>query len=129
MKNINITIAIRRLILAAAFGLTATAVQAGPGLQHWKTLGSVSQFKALPAGSTVAFACNTCKTISEMEIKSMEAAMDLCKEGGHVTCPSCKQVAKIVLKQSRNEAPTHSEISYVNDKGEACAFIAHVEKK
>lgn len=124
----NITIAIRRLILTAAIGLSATAVHAGSGLQHWKTLGSESQFKALKAGSTVAYVCNTCKTISEMEIKSAGSAMDLCKDGGHVTCPSCKQVTKIVLKQSRNEAPTHSEVSYVNDKGEACAFIAHVEK-
>ena len=127
MKNITNTL--RLLILTAAFGMAASVAQAGPGIQHWKTLGNESDFKNLKAGSAVAYVCNTCKTISEMEIKSTEKAMELCKEGGHVNCPSCKQVTKVVVKRARNDAPTHTEISYVNDKGEACAFIAHAEKK
>jgi phage FluMu protein Com len=125
----NITNALRLLILTASMAMSASVAQAGPGIQQWKTLGNESDFNNLKAGSAVAYVCNTCKTISEMEIKSTESAMELCKEGGHVSCPSCKQVTKVVVKRARNDAPTHKEISYVNDKGEACAFIAHVEKK
>ncbi len=126
MKTIANTL--RLLIATAAIGMSASLAHAGAGSQHWKTLGSEAQFKDLKAGSSVAFVCTTCKTISEMPITSAETAMGLCKEGGHVSCPSCRQVTKIVVKRARNDAPTHTEISYVNDKGEACAFIAHAGK-
>jgi len=122
MKKLSNTL--RILIAAATIGIFSSSAHAGPGIQAWKTLASESQFKELKAGSTVAYVCSTCKSISEMAIKSQDLAMELCKEGGHASCPSCKQVTKVVTKRARNDAPTHTEISYVNDKGEACAFIA-----
>ncbi len=126
MKTITATL--RLLIATAAIGMSSSIALAGPGVQQWKTLNSEAQFKELAAGSSVAYVCNTCKTISEMPVKSADEAMALCKEGGHVTCPSCKQVTKVVVKTSRNQAPTHKEITYENDKGEACAFIAVAAK-
>lgn len=126
MKTLTNTL--RILIATAAVGIFTSFAHAGPGVQQWKTLGSEAQFKDLKEGSTVAYVCNTCKSISEMPIKSHEHAMELCKEGGSVACPSCKQVTKVVVKRARNDAPTHTEISYVNDKGEACAFIAAPQK-
>ncbi len=126
MKTITTTL--RLLIATAAIGMFTSVAFAGPGPQHWKALTSESQFKELAAGSSVMYSCNTCKSISEMPIKSADHAMELCKEGGHVSCPSCKQVTKIVVKTSRNQPPTHKEISYENDKGEPCAFIAVAAK-
>lgn len=127
MKIIITTL--RLLIATAVIGMSASAAYAGPGLQHWKTLNSEAQFKELAAGSSVMHVCNTCKTISEMPIKSADHAMELCTEGGKVACPSCKQVTKVVVKTSRNQAPTHKEIRWENDKGEACVFIAVAGKK
>ena len=50
--------------------------------------------------------------------------MELCREGAKVACPSCKMETKIVMKRQRNDPPTHSEVTYVNEKGEECMFIA-----
>ncbi|MEO5714802.1 MAG: hypothetical protein ABIT37_15080 [Luteolibacter sp.] len=121
MKTISTNI--RVLFATIAFGALSSFAYAGPGVQHWKTLGNESQFKELKPGMTAAFVCSKCKTISEMPIKSEEQAMTLCKEGGSVVCPSCKMVTKVVIKRERNQAPTHTEVSYVNDKGEDCAFM------
>ncbi len=122
MKTISNTI--RALFTTIAFGALASFAYAGAGVQHWQTLGKESQFKELKPGMTAAFVCSKCKTISEMPIKSAEQAMSLCKEGGSVECPSCKMVTKVVIKRERNQAPTHTEVNYVNDKGEDCAFMA-----
>lgn len=126
MKTLSNTL--RSLIATAAVGIFTSFAYAGPGIQQWKTLGTETQFNELKEGSTVAYACNTCKSISGMTVKSPAHAMELCKEGGSVACPSCKQVTKVVRKRAREDAPTHTEISYVNDKGEACAFIAAPRK-
>ncbi|MEO8617477.1 MAG: hypothetical protein ABI600_20265 [Luteolibacter sp.] len=127
MKTISNTI--RVLSAAIAFGAFASIASAGPGPQHWGSLGKESQFKELKPGMSIGFVCNTCKSVSEVPIKSEEQAMTMCKEGGSVTCPSCKQVSKVVVKRSRNDAPTHTEVSYVNDKGQDCAFMVTMPKK
>ena len=80
----------------------------------------------MKAGEKVAYVCNACKSVSELALKSPEHAMELCKEGAIVICPSCTKKAKIVMKRQRNDPPTHSELVYVNEKGEECAFVAKV---
>jgi hypothetical protein len=30
----------------------------------------------------------------------------------------------VVVKRERNAPPTHTEVTYVNDKGKECAFVA-----
>lgn len=118
--------ALRLLFATAAVGLFATFAHAGPGPQYWQTLHSPSQFSQLKSGDKVAFVCNQCKTVSEITIKSAADAMALCQEGAAVTCPSCKMTTKVTLKTKRNDPPTKSEVTYVNDKGEECAFVAKV---
>lgn len=127
MKNISTTI--RALCTMIAFGVFASLASAGPGPQHWESLGKHSQFKELKPGMSIGFVCNTCKSVTEVPIKSEEQAMAMCHEGSSVTCPSCKKVSKVVLKHARNDAPTHTEVSYVNDKGEDCAFMVVMPKK
>jgi len=112
------------LLTAAAFGALATLAQAGPGVGYWKHVGKQSQFEQLKPGAKIAFVCNECRTVTEVPITSKEQAMAYCKEGATVTCPSCKMATKVVVKRERNGAPTHTEVTYVSDKGKECAFIA-----
>jgi len=118
---------IRLLLTAAAFGAFASFAQAGPGVGYWKNLGQTAQFEKLKPGAKVAYVCNECKSVSEIPVASKEQAMGYCKEGATVTCPACKKTSKVVIKRERNAAPTHTEVTYVNDKGKECAFIAAKE--
>ena len=126
MKNSLIT-QIRKCgaasLLGLALGATSTTF-AGPGPQQWQTLRGPQEFKQLKAGENVAFVCQQCKTVSEMAVTSEQQAMNPCKEGESVTCPSCTKKTKIVMKRQRNDPATRSEVSYVNEKGEECAFMA-----
>ncbi len=120
---------VRFLIATAFLGAFASLGYAGPGPQYFETQTKEAQFKTLKAGEKLAYICNVCKTVSEMPVASHEHAMELCKEGATVTCPSCKKTSKVVRKEKRNDAPTHTEVIYVNEKGEECAFIAKVIDK
>ena len=122
MKTISTTI--RALTATAAFGALATLASAGPGIQYWKSLGTESQFKELQPGQSVTYVCTECKTLSDVAIKSHDQAMSYCKVGSTVTCPSCKMQTKVVRKTERNQAGTHTVVTYVNKDGKECAFIA-----
>ena len=121
--------AVRLLFAVAILGAFASFAYAGPGIQYWETLHRDSQFKQLKTGEKVAYVCNQCKTVSEVAIESPDQAMALCKEGATVTCPSCKMTTKVVVKGKHNDPSTTSEVIYVNDKGEECAFMAKVAEK
>lgn len=127
MKSISATI---RLIFATAvLGAFASFAYAGPGPQFYETIRREAEFKKLKAGEKVVYVCNECKTVSEIPITSPAHAMELCKEGASVTCPSCKKITKVVMKRQRNDPASHTEVVYVNDKGEECAFVAKVAEK
>ncbi len=115
---------IRIILTTVILGLFASTVHAGPGIQYWKSLGNDTQFKQLKTGDTIVYVCNICKTVSEVPVKSQEQAMNLCKVGSMVTCPSCKMKVKVVPKRQRNDPATHTEVIYVNEKGEECGFYA-----
>ncbi len=117
---------LRSLLATVLFGMAASFAFAGPGPQYWQNLHSQQQFKVLKAGDKIAFVCNQCKTVSVVTVESPEKAMELCKEGASVACPSCKAETKIVLKRQRNDPPTHSEVVYMNGKGEDCMFVAKI---
>lgn len=128
MKNIPTTI--RTLTAAAAFVALASIASAGPGIQHWKTLGKDADFKEMKPGQTVTYVCTECKTLTDMVVKSHDQAMGYCKEGATVTCPACKMQAKVVKKVRRNDPSTRTEVTYVNKDGKECAFFARpVDKK
>lgn len=115
---------IHLLLTAVAFGALANFAQAGPGVEYWKHAGKQSQFEQLKPGAKMAFVCNECKSVTEVPVASKEQAMGYCKEGATVTCPSCKMTRKVVIKRERNAPANHTEVTYVNDKGKECAFIA-----
>lgn len=126
MKTISFQL--RVLVTALALGALASIANAGPGVQYWKSLGSESQFKQLKPGEPIVYVCNQCKTVSEVKIESQEHAMSLCKEGATVVCPFCKTKIKVIRKTKRNDPATHTEVVYVNEKGEECGFYAKATK-
>jgi hypothetical protein len=129
-KNMKSKFTTIRLIFASAvLGAVASFAYAGPGPQYWETQRNEAQFKQLKAGDKVAYVCNQCKAVSEISIDSPAHAMGLCKEGATVTCPLCKKTSKVVRKEKRNDPSSYSQIIYVNEKGEECAFIAKVADK
>ena len=127
MKTISTTI--RALAASAAFGALATIASAGPGIQYWKSLGTESQFKELQPGQSLTYVCTQCKTLSDVAIKSHDQAMSYCKLGSTVTCPSCKMKTKVVKKTERNQAGTHTVVTYVNKDGKECAFFVKPSEK
>jgi hypothetical protein len=120
---------LRALFATAIFGVFASFSFAGPGLLYWRSLHDQQQFNELKAGDKIAFVCNQCKTVSEVTVASRAKAMELCQEGALVACPACKMQTKVVFKRQRGDAPTHTEVTYVNEKGEECLFIAKVADK
>ena len=108
-------------------GLFAGAVSlAFAGSQNWETLSKESQFKDLKPGDKIVYVCNQCKTVTEKTIGSTTEAMDHCTEGAMVMCPSCKSKVKVVTKGSPKNQTNTRVVTFVNDKGEECFFIAKV---
>lgn len=122
-------ITLRLLLATATFGVLASLASADLGPQKFQTLRSSEQFKQLKAGDKVAYVCNECKTVSEVAIKSPEHAMEICKEGTSVMCPSCNMKTKVTMKRQRNDPPTQTSVVYVNEKGEECLFVAKISDK
>ncbi len=116
-------------LVLAVLALGAASAIAGPGPQFWQRINQTEKFAKLKAGDKIAYVCNQCKTVSEVTVESPEQAMELCKEGAAITCPSCKMKVKVTLKGGRNDPPVQREITYVNDKGEDCLFVAKVPDK
>ncbi len=127
MKMISTTL--RAMLTTAILGTLATFASAGPGLQHWKTMGHESDFSQMKPGSHFVYVCTMCKSISDMSGKSKEQAMEMCKDGATMTCPACKKTSKVVVKRARNEAPTHTEVTYVDAGGKECGFMVMATDK
>ena len=124
MKTIHRLIAFAVLLVGSA-----SAALAGPGAQYWATLRTEAQFKDLKQGDKIAYVCNQCESVTEKTVGNAAETMELCKEGDTVSCPSCKAKTKIVIKGSPKNRTTSREVSYENDKGEKCFFIAKVSEK
>lgn len=127
MKTISTTL--RTLLTTAILGTLASFAAAGPGPQHWKTMGDESDFSKMKPESHAVYVCTMCKSISDMSGKSKEQAMEMCKDGASMTCPACKKTSKVVVKRARNDAPTHTEVTYVDANGKECGFMAMASDK
>lgn len=120
---------IRLILAAAALGVLASFAYAGPHPQYWQTLRKPEEFKQLKAGDKIAYVCNQCQTVSDVTVDSPAQAMEHCKEGAEVTCPMCKKKVKVVTKGPPKNPSIERQVTYVNEKGEECMFIAKVADK
>ncbi len=120
---------VRLLLATAALGLLAPFASAGPGPQYWQTLHDEAQLKELKSGDKIAYVCNQCKTVSEVTIATPAQAMEYCKEGATVMCPSCKAKVTVTFRGPPKNPSSQREVVFTNDKGEECAFVAKVVEK
>lgn len=120
---------VRSFLVIAALGVIASYAYAGPGPQYWQTLRKPDEFKQLKVGDKIAYVCNQCKTVSEVAVDSPAQAMEHCKEGAEVTCPMCKKKVKVVTKGPPKNSSIERQVTYVNEKGEECMFVAKVPGK
>lgn len=114
----------RWLVYAGLVLGTASMSFAGPGPEYWQRMSQSEQFAKLKAGDKIAYVCNQCQTVSEVTLDSTAQAMALCKEGAEVTCPMCKKKVKIVAKGPPKNPSIERQVTYVNEKGEECMFVA-----
>jgi hypothetical protein len=120
------------IILVSIIGVAAVSTAAPRG-QDWKperSLSSVEDFQSLKAGDTVAQVCTMCDTVSTIQIKSKEQAMELCKEGVSIECPTCgSKATPFITNRSKAPLPANrrSRVTYVNEHGKECMFMAKVD--
>ena len=119
---------LRSAILATLAIGTASLVMAGPPPGGWTkqpSLSTVEDFASLKSGDQVAQVCKMCDSISVTEIESTEQAMQFCKEGASIDCPSCKNKAKVVHSGPGNQK--NKIVRFVDDHGEACMLMTKME--
>ena len=116
---------LRSLFAGLIFG-TASVVFAAPSASSYETMHQPQQFQQLKPGDKIVYVCNQCKTVTEQTITSTEQAMDHCKEGATLTCPSCKAKVKVTSKGPPKNPSLQREVTYTNEKGEECMIIAKV---
>jgi len=117
------------LLVAGLVAGTAVPVIAGPGPQYWETLRKQSQFEAVKPGDKIVYVCSQCQTVTEKTVATRDEVMDHCKEGATIQCPSCKATVRVVMKGPPKNPSIVREVTYVNEKGEACFFVAKLTDK
>lgn len=105
----------------------ASAAPRGPSWTPQRTLANVEDFEALKPGDTVAQVCKVCDSVSLVEIETKAQAMEYCKDGAVLNCPSCKKKATVTVRGPRPEN-TRRTVTYVDEHGEACMFLAKVSE-
>ncbi len=124
MKSIRILIVSALLISSAAVGIAAPASKATYTASARRT---EADFKDIKPGDRIALVCKECESITVQTVDSTKAAMELCKEGATVVCPSCQATAKVTRRGPRSKATPQSEIRYQNAKGEDCMFVVKLQ--
>jgi DNA-directed RNA polymerase subunit RPC12/RpoP len=119
---------LRLLLTSLALGALVSVAQAGPGLQYWETLRHTDQFQATKPGDKLVYVCSTCKTISEVDAATQAQIDALHSDGGSVSCPACKLKTTVVLKKTRNDPVTKTEVVYVDASGKEVGFFAKAAK-
>jgi hypothetical protein len=125
-----------RLIAGACLALlmgvsVAMAQPPGKGRQFrtHKSLRTVEDFESVKTGDKLVFVCQQCKSVAEADVMADGDAMAYCKEDGVVTCPLCTKTYKTVLHGPPGKGQKQRRVTYVNDAGEECAFVAIVKSE
>ena len=117
----------RFVLLFGAILSAATAALAVPNSKSTYTsraLRTDQEFAQVKAGDRIALVCKQCDSVTVQTVQSKDEMMELCKEGHTVTCPSCHTAVKAVRHGPPGKSTTSAAVTYVNDKGEECIFVA-----
>ena len=121
------------LILAAVFTVLAYSSNAhayppSKGGGSSEVLSKKSDFEKLKPGDKVVIVCKASNSVTLVDIKDKNQAMNLCTEGKMIHCSGCKNDFKIVWgnPSGKTGAPGY-KMSIVNSKGEPCIFMARLK--
>ena len=119
------------LLVAGLICGTALATLAAPASKRpavSPALRTTAEFSQLNPGDRIAYVCKECDSVSTNTVESKESAMLLCKEGNTVSCPACNKSYGIVRRGPAGKAIPRTEVSYVNEQGVDCMFIAKLNE-
>ena len=112
-------------------GLTlsaAVSALAGPPSQFLEPLRREQPARALQPREHVVYVCRQCQpaNASPADRASAMPAMDRCREGTKVTCPSCRPHTRVVFQGLPKSPSVVREVTYTNERGDSCIFVAQV---
>ena len=104
----------------AVLALTSAAFAQPPG-KGGPELTTKAQFAELKAGDKVILTCKMCNTHKVIDIKDSKSAMELCKEGKTVHCPSCKKDFKVAWGHPAGKTGgPDTTVTIVDESGKPC---------
>ena len=109
--------------LALATTFVAFAVPPSKQTSPSTPLRTTEDFAQVKPGDKLALVCKECDTVTVRTIATTDEAMEFCKEGAEIACPSCKKSFKVVRHGPRSKGGTHPETQIVNERGEECLFV------
>jgi hypothetical protein len=124
MKTLKSVLTVTAALIAfssAAFALPPG--KGGPASPAMKK----GDFDTLKSGDKVALVCKVSDSVTIIDVKDEKAALELCKEGAMVHCPTCKKEYKTTwVNPTGKGAGPQTKVVIVNDKGEPCMFYAKI---
>ena len=116
------------LFTVLVFSSNAHAFPPWKGGPSSEVLSTKSDFEKLKPGERVAVVCRMSDSVSVIEVKDKNQAMNLCAEGKMIHCAGCKKDFKVVWSYpiGKTGGPSY-KMSIVNAKGEPCMFMARVK--
>jgi hypothetical protein len=111
-------------VTALVLGTAVAAVAAPPGKRPYaSTAMTAAQVEQLQLGEEVGMVCMQCHSLAVDRIADKQHALELCREGGAIVCPSCSLKLKVVRHGPRSKSGHRGEIVFVNEAGEPCVFL------
>ncbi len=86
------------------------------------------QVDKIEPGAKLVMVCKASDTVTLIDIKDKEQAMELCREGRMIECPDCHKKYKVVWITPPGKGGVPNAImEIVNEKGEPCMFLARIK--
>ncbi|MEI8285009.1 MAG: hypothetical protein WCG52_08445 [bacterium] len=125
MKPIHLILA--AIFIVLAFSSSANAYPPSKGGPS-EMLSKKSDFEKLKPGDKVVIVCKASNSVTLVDIKDKNQAMQLCAEGKMIHCSDCKKDFKVVWGNPSGKTGVPSyKMSIVNAKGEPCMFMARLK--
>lgn len=126
MKTLKSTLTVTVAVLALSSAAFALPPWKGGSATPAMTKGD---FETLKSGDQIALVCKASNSVTVIDIKDQQEALELCKTGKMLHCPLCKMDYKVTLGSPNGKGlGNQTTVVAVNEKGEPCMFFAKLSK-